>query len=405
MTRRRVIGFCITVAAFLSFSPAVAETAPLPPPYAGLYQPQGVDEIGWWQVDDEQEQALINSPVLIRDEKLTAYVKDVLCRTVGYDRCSATRVYLLREPTFNASMTMNGTMRVFSGLLLRTRNEAELASVLGHEFGHFEMRHGLQRFKARRSGSDVQAWASLLAGLSNNYHLRRSVQDLNLQIYGSYFRFSRDNEREADLLGLGYLNASNLRPQAASHVWQNLMAEKEASALSRGLKRPKFNRIAFFASHPPQKERATYLSALAVTEDDEREYGTERYREAMADWLPVFLDDQIKLNDFGGSDFIIEGLSGAGWTADLWFARGQLYRDRGHPRDLVNAVEFYRLAISEDPDMAEAYRGLGLSLFKLGKRREGQTFLRRYLELAPQASDAKMIRMMAPDEPKEENEQ
>jgi len=183
------------------------------------------------------------------------------------------------------------------------------------------------------------------------------------------------------------------------------MAEKEASALSRGLKRPKFNRIAFFASHPPQKERATYLSALAVTEDDEREYGTERYREAMADWLPVFLDDQIKLNDFGGSDFIIEGLSGAGWTADLWFARGQLYRDRGHPRDLVNAVEFYRLAISEDPDMAEAYRGLGLSLFKLGKRREGQTFLRRYLELAPQASDAKMIRMMAPDEPKEENEQ
>jgi len=385
------------LSALVFMPPLHAATAPMPPPFEGVYQPQGVDEIGWWREDDEDERALLNSPVLIHDEKLNNYVTDVLCRTVGYDRCSATRVYIIREPVFNASMTMNGTMRVFSGLLLRTRNEAELASVLAHEFGHFERRHGLQRFKGLRSGSDVAAWASVLAGVSMNYGAHRSMHGLNYQIYGSYFRFSRDDEREADLLGLGYLNSSDLRPHAAAEVWENLMGEATASASIKGLKKPNFGRVAFFASHPGNQERANYLSALALPDGAGRDDGADRYREALADWMPIFLDDQVKLNDFGASEYIIESLAQNGWTAELWFARGELYRNRGHPRDLVNAAEFYREAAFADPDLADAYRGLGLSLMKAGKRSEGQGALRRYLELNPDASDAKMIRMMAPE--------
>src|SRR3546814_6126215 len=70
----------------------------------------------------------------------------------------------------------------------------------------------------------------------------------------------RDQEREADLLGLGYLNASDLRPQAAAQVWQNLMGEIEASTTARGIRKPDFKAIAFTASHPPQGERAEYLA-------------------------------------------------------------------------------------------------------------------------------------------------
>jgi predicted Zn-dependent protease len=115
-----------------------------------VYQPTGVDEIGLWREDDEQERALAASPIVIRDEALTSYVKGVLCAAVGQDRCNATRIYILREPSFNATMVPNGTMRVYSGLLLRVHSEAELAAILGHEFGHFEKRHGLQEFKAKR---------------------------------------------------------------------------------------------------------------------------------------------------------------------------------------------------------------------------------------------------------------
>ena len=185
---------------------------------------------------------------------------------------------------------------------------------------------------------------------------------------------------------------------AVSQVWQNLMGEIQASAVARGLKKPKFNAIAFTASHPPEGERADYLAALASSDGPPRDYGADRYRAAMKEWLPVFLEDQIKLNDFGGSEYIIENLAKDGWTASLWHARGELYRTRGHQRDLVNATQFYENAIALNEGLATAHRGLGLSLFKTGDRTRGQASLARYIELAPDAEDARKIEMMLPQE-------
>lgn len=394
MMRTSLLLLMATLSSWPEF--ATAQKAIVPPPYSGHYQPQGVDEIGLWKEMDEDERKLANSPIVIRDEALNAYVRTVLCTSVGQDRCSATRIYILRTPLFNASMAPNGTMRVFSGLLLRVKSEAELASVLGHEFGHFEDRHSLERFKAQRSGSDLLSWAAVLGSMSNDAYAYRNFQTMELSVYGQLLRFSRDQEREADERGVGYLNASALRPQAASAVWQNVMGEAEASAVSKGLSKPKFDRIAFFATHPPHAERARTLAALAAPDAATRDDGAARYRDALAPWLPLFLDDQIKLNDFGGSEYILENLAETGWTPQLWLARGDLHRARGNPRDLVNAAEFYQNAAVGNPDLAEAHRGLGLSLIKTGRRSEGQISLRRYLELKPQAHDAAMISMLLP---------
>lgn len=370
------------------------DVAPPPPPYTDLYQPQGTDEIGIWQLDDEREKALIASSVLLRDESLTGYARQILCDTVGEDRCGATRVYIIREPTFNATMSPNGTMRVFTGLLLRVRNEAELGAVLGHEFGHFENRHTLEQFLNHRRGTDLLAWSALLLSIAPSRQGYRSQRDLELSVYGGHYRFKRNQEREADLLGLGYLNRSAYRPQAAADVWVRLMSEREASARSLGKRRPDFERVAFFASHPPQAQRASYLAALAEPEGTLRDDGAERYRERLAPYLPLFLDDQIKVNDFGATEYIINSLAETGWTAELYYARAELFRQRGNQRDLVNAAESYRLAIAQDEDMAKAYRGLGLSLYRTGDRVAGADALRTFLELEPQAPDAAMIRML-----------
>jgi predicted Zn-dependent protease len=280
---------------------------------------------------------------------------------------------------------------VLSGLFLRVHNEAELGFVLGHEFGHFEHRHTLAHFKASRKGTDIIAWATVLAGMAQTYQQRRAYTDLRYSVYGSLFRYERDQEREADLAGIGYLNASKLRPQAASQVWLNIMGEIEASARVRGLKKPRFDQIAFTASHPPNAERASYLADLASVQANDRGDGAAGFRDALAPWLPLFLDDQIKLNDFGGSEYIINHLAESGWTADLWFARAELYRGRGSQRDLANAAEFYGNALSTRPDFADAYRGLGLSLLKIGQTSNAQEALRKYIELKPDASDASMI--------------
>ena len=369
------------------------QPAPLPSAYSGAYQPQGVDEIGLWREGDESERVLANSPLVIRDEALNAYVREVLCKTIGSDRCKAVRTYIVRVPLFNASMTPNGTMTIFTGLLLRARSEAELASVLGHEFGHFEQRHTLQQFKAARTGTDLLSWAAVLASMSNTQAAVQSFQNTRLSVYGGLARFGRDQERQADLLGLGYLNGGTLRPQAASRVWRNLILEAESSAAARGLRKPDFNRNSFFASHPANGERAEYLYALAAPDGEGREDGVERYAAALAPWLPAFLDDQIALNDFGASEYIINRLAESGWTADLWRARGDLFRARGNPRDLMNAADFYGKAVALNAASPSAYRGLGLSLIKTGRASEGRAALQRYLELKPDASDAAMIGM------------
>lgn len=394
---RRLVAQLATGLACLLAQAAAAAPA-LPPPYAGAYQPQGVDEIGLWREMDEDEQRLAVSSLVIRDEKLTRYLTKILCDTVGADRCNSARIYVMREPTFNATMAPNGTMRIFSGLLLRVHNEAELGAILGHEFGHFESRHSLEKFRSGRQGTDLLAWAAVLASLAPSYDVRRSYQDLQLSVYGNLFRFGRDQEREADALGIGYLNKSQFPPQAASLVWQNVMAEIEASAQVRGLKKPNFERIAFTASHPPHGERAATMATLALPDAAARDAGADRYRAALAPWLPLFLEDQVKLNDFGASDYLIQSLAQSGWTAPLWFARGELYRSRGAQRDLVNAAEFYAQVIASDGSMADAYRGLGLSLVKTGRRSEGAQALRTYLEKKPDASDASMILMMLPKE-------
>jgi beta-barrel assembly-enhancing protease len=395
MTAR--LGGALGAVALMLASSAQAEPA-LPPPYAGAYQPQGVDEQGLWREIDEEERRFAQSDMLIRDQALQAYVTKVLCDTVGQDRCGATRVYIVRVPIFNAGMYPNGLMQVYSGLLLRVRSEAELGAVLGHEFGHFEARHSLDQLKAKRSGSDVLAWTAMLGALAPSYDMLRTYRDLELTIIGSIFRFGRDQEREADRLGIGYLNTSALRPQAAAHVWERLMAESLADARSKGLRKPRFDRIPFYATHPPVAERAATLALLARPDAVDRDDGAARYRAAMAPWIAQFLDDQIKLNDFGASEYLIQTLAQDGWTAQLHHARGELYRMRGNPRDLVNAAQFYAEAIALDPALAQAQRGLGLSLMKIGQPGPGQAALRRYLALAPDAVDARLIGMMIPSE-------
>lgn len=371
-------------------SVAGASFAQLPavPPYQGVYEPQGVDERGAWMEADENERRVRDSNLVIRDTAINDYVRSILCRTVGDDRCRNIRLYILRVPVLNASMAPNGTMIVWSGLLLRCRSEAELASILGHEFAHFERRHTLQRFRARRTASDIVAWTAVLGALAN------VPTSADIVMYGALARFSRDQEREADLLGLGYLSRSAYRPQAASALWDRAMDEADASALGRLQPSRRYERTAFFSSHPTDAERAGYLGQLAGPELDGRSDNAAAYAAAMRPWLPSFLEDQVRLNDFGGTEFILAELARDGWTADLLFARGELYRMRGNPRDLVNAADFYLQAVALDESRAESFRGLGLSLMRSGSTEEGRTALTRYLTLRPDAPDAPMIRAL-----------
>lgn len=363
----------------LTADPAWTQETSLPP-FSRAYEPRTVDERGIWMMADEDERDLRDSPFSINDPELIAYIRSVLCRTVGEDRCSAVRIYVRRIATFQASMRPNGAMEVWSGLLLRTRDEAELAAVLGHEFAHFELRHSLSGYRQRRRAYDVAAWASLLG--PSGYAVQNSA-------IGSIYAYSRSQEQEADFLSLKYLQASSYNPHCFADIWARLMEEADATALGRGRRSARYNRVAFFSTHPTTVQRVAYLRSLAGELGGDE--GEQRYQDTMRGWQAGFLEDQIKLNNFGGTEYLLGQLAHSGWTPPLIYARGEMYRLRGNPRDFFTAAEFYREVIAWNPDFAEAYRGLGLALLRTESAAQGKDALRRYLTLRPDAPDAPLI--------------
>lgn len=368
--------------------------APLPPVPAG-YQPTEKDERGLWMQSDELERGLKASNFVIRDPALNAYVREVFCRTVTAERCGSVRIYLLRTPYFNAAMAPNGVMLVFSGLFLRVRNEAQLAAILGHEYSHYAHRHTLRNFRDLKTKADAAAWLSFIpfGGLATLSIL--SVAQLG--ILGSAFAFSREMEREADAASLPLMAKAGYDPAEAARVWEQIRAEADATAVARGTKSRKDKNGGMFATHPGSAERLAELKGLAAREQVAGPVDTRRtpYLAALAPHWADFVDDQIKLNDFGGTELLLGSLAAEGWTPELLFARGELFRSRGTPADLTAAAGFYRAAVAAEAAPVEAWRGLGLALLRAGQADEGRAALKTYLERRPEAKDRAMIAMLA----------
>ncbi|WP_240500076.1 M48 family metallopeptidase [Sphingomonas montana] len=377
----------------LALAPSIAPAAKTrivpPPPYSGAYQPQTVDERGLWGEVDEMERTLQDSPAVLRDVALNAYLRQVLCDTVGADRCAGVRIYVLRVPHANANMAPNGSMQIWTGMLLRVRNEAELAAILAHEFAHFEKRHTLAAFKAHRTTGDIAMWVGLAGAYAGT-----ATGSTQLSLYGTLYSYQRDQERSADIHGFQYLAGSRYRPGAFSEFWQRMMDEADATAFGRQQRSTRYDRTAFFATHPTDLERAGYLKQLAVRDGDDGDDGVTTFAAAMQKWRPLFLADQLKRNDFGGSEYLLAQLAGTGWTPDLLFARGELYRMRGNPRDLVAAADFYRAAIAGGTVDPLAHRGLGLALMRTGRPAEAKVALATYLVAQPDCEDAALLRSL-----------
>jgi hypothetical protein len=364
---------------------AAAEPAKTLPPFSWAYQPVGTEERGLWMEADEFERALRESRLIVRDEALNTYVRGVLCRAIGEDRCKGVRLYIVREPLFNASMMANGVLQLNTGLLLRTRSEAELAASLAHEFAHFELRHTLQASRRERRATDDVLWTALTV---------RNSAYLQIAIIGSLYRFVRSEEIEADIRSFDYLSASPYRAAAFPAIWERSMAESDAAMAARKLKFRNPKRASFFDDHPTDMQRVAYLKELVAKRGDHGEDGVEAYAKAMATWRPQFLADQIKLNDFGASEYILAELARSGWTSDLLVARGDLYRLRGNPRDLVVAAQAYRGAIGQGVSDPGIRRDLGMVLLRSGARADAATALQDYLKLRPDAADKPMVAML-----------
>jgi predicted Zn-dependent protease len=297
----------------------------------------------------------------------------------------------------------------------RTRNEAQLAMVLGHEIAHVEKRHALRhqrsaRRKALGFGIAAVAGSILIAreagqraekgDYSGAAVISRTADiilgvGLQLAFIAAIQGYGRELERESDEAGMAKIVGGGYDPRQAPGLFALLLEEKEDPG--------KMERF-FFSSHPANEERKRTAEELVQTR-----YAAQagKGRVTSPDFerrRRLVLRQDARLNLEAGrldlaEEEIAQALAAAPDDPAALALRGDLRMRRaaGAPeavrrRAEDEALRDYEAAIRADDTYAPAHREAGLILLKRGERAGARRHLERYLALAPGAEDARVIR-------------
>lgn len=208
--------------------------------------------------DDERQLGTQTHPQILKefggaydDPMLAAYIAGMGQRLV---RVSETpdaefRFTVLDSHIVNAMALPGGYIYVTRGLLALTSNEAEIAGVLGHEIGHVLARHTAERVSRAQAGGLVAAVLGAVVGVPG-------VADVAQMGAAAYLQsFSRDQENEADHLGLRYLVRAGWHPGAMVSMLEKLRDQARLEALMAGRSPDSVDQLDFMASHPRTLDR------------------------------------------------------------------------------------------------------------------------------------------------------
>ncbi len=209
-------------------------------------------------------------------------------------------ISLLNSPVNNAFAIPGGYVYVTRQLMALMNNEAELASVLGHEVGHVAARHSQKRnSRATRAGLGA-VLATVLGGVLLGGDGAKLGQQLGGAIAQRYvLSYSRAQEYEADDLGVTYLARSGYDPVAASTMLASLAAQTSLDARRAGKSE---NALPEWAStHPDPASRVTRSRQKALATAAK---GKLTNRDTFLQMLDGMLyDDDPKQGVIEGSDF------------------------------------------------------------------------------------------------------
>jgi predicted Zn-dependent protease len=182
------------------------------------------------------------------DARLAAYVNQVglrLCRASQRPELPY-QFKVVNDSTPNAFALPGGFIAITRGLLVNMNNEAQLAAILGHEIGHVTARHAVQGIQR---GTLFNVALSVLSGATGDTTygpLAQQAGELSAALLDR--SYSRDQERESDLLGIDYMVQASYDPQGAVQVQEFFYRQIEGGAKPMWL-------TGLFRSHPFSKER------------------------------------------------------------------------------------------------------------------------------------------------------
>ena len=152
------------------------------------------------------------------------------------------------DPSVNAFAIPGGHVYVTRGILAHMTNEAELATVMGHEIGHVTARHTAQQMTQQQLAGLGLAIGSIASSRIAQYAGQASQA---LQVL--FLKFSRDDENQADQLGIRYSSRANYDARQMTNVMQMLDRVQAQS----GSKLPEW-----LATHPDPGNRIQHINAI-----------------------------------------------------------------------------------------------------------------------------------------------
>ena len=254
---RHVRSVALVMGLSILFGPLIAGCAGTTNPATGeqtysLISPEEEKQIGAEQHDD----IVAEFGGVYDDPALTAYVNEIGMRLARVSEMPNLDWHftLLNSDVVNAFALPGGYVYVTRGLLALANDEAQLAAVIGHEIGHVTARHGAQR-QTRAIGVGLAGvLAKVLLGSDPLVQLGQTVGQAYIASY------SRDQEYQADMLGVRYLQRAGYPTDKMAGFLKQLEANSDLAAKLAGSSGGSGND--FFATHPRTADRVSRAAEL-----------------------------------------------------------------------------------------------------------------------------------------------
>lgn len=262
------------------------------------------------------------------DAALQAYVDRVGQKLVAQSGVSGNFRFVVLDQPYPNAHAAGGYVMVTRGLLALLDDEAELAAALGHEVGHVVERHAAHRARARQGVLDAALEAAVSTG---SVSVGRSVARDGLL---ALRRYSRDQELEADRIGVSLLVRAGYRGSAMASLIDKLRRQGQLELQLMGEAPEAADRRGSTSTHPAPAERREALRDLpqaAMPGESNRATYLAAVNGIMVDDLPQegfvrgnrFLHPVMKLAFEAPADFRLfndtDGVLGVGRDRSLLF--------------------------------------------------------------------------------------